>query len=70
MIVEGNRPSSPGKVLNTRDNTIGGFIKKTLGRKLLSKTKSYRRIATCYDKLVATYLGFSFIASMISLVLD
>ena len=51
--------------LNLNVAAIGGFIRKTSGRKFFLKLKAFRRIATRYDKLAFTYLGFLCIVSIL-----
>ena len=41
------------------------YKERHLVEKLFLKLKAYRRIATRYDKLASTYLGFIYIASIL-----
>ena len=62
MNVEVSLRFHPERVLNLNGIAIGG---SHLVEKYFLKLKGFRRIATRYDKLAATYLGFICIASIL-----
>ena len=67
VYARGGEPTIPSrKELNLNVIVIGGYTKERhLVEKYFLKLKAFRRIATRYDKLAATYLGFICIASIL-----
>lgn len=63
----GGEPTIPSKKGAKFDRQCDWWLYKErhLVENLFLKLKSYRRIATRYDKLACTYLGFLYIASIL-----